>query len=72
MNLEATDITLSGNVNITGNLVTQSNPGVTLPVSDATNVNTYVHPGAVPGTMVFNTVYNKVYVWTGTSWVALN
>ena len=71
MNLEATDITLSGNVNITGNL-TQSNPGVTLPTTDTANINNYVHPGAVAGSMVLNTNNNKVYVWTGSSWVALN
>ena len=77
MNLEATDITLAGNVNLTGNVnvtgnLKQANPDVTLPTVNTTDINTYVHPDAVAGSMVLNTNNNKVYVWTGSSWVALN
>ena len=72
MKLEAEDITLSGNVSIVGNLTQTIQSDLTLPINDSTNINTYTPPGAVPGTIVFNTVWNKVYVWTGTHWISLN
>ena len=54
-------------VDIVGNMVPT---GLILPVVNLTNMNT--HDNKVPGSMVLNTNNNKVYVWTGSSWVALN